>query len=422
MTNVFDLTYSSKPSQQPSTLITFELGLHVIYGESHSGKSDIIRQLLGNKSNSNWRIESNVEPSIVQVIFQNPDNQIIQHSVEKELAFSFECLSVDSNTIQNKVKRAKEALLFNSDNHQHPATLSGGEKEILNVVTGFSTKSSVVCLDDSLSFLSSSNKDSLVKYIKTQAADHQQTVLWFTSDINDIKYGETTWQISSLNIEPLKKEYQSDYPRLSHNTGRLEIRLENLSFGYSPNKYIFNNYSKSIQNIRCLGIIGANGSGKSTLSFLMLELLKPNSGSIHIQIEHQSPAIGYLDQFPERMLGANSLSIFTQELIDESVLKSGALQKIIQDLDEWNIHWENCKDKPAMDIPWSMLRIAMVVILANSDFELLILDEPTFGLGWKQKVNLHRYLNMIFLKKYGIILSHDIEFIHSVCDDILALD
>ena len=53
------------------------------------------------------------------------------------------------------------------------------------------------------------------------------------------------------------------------------------------------------------------------------------------------------------------------------------------------------------------------------DGNVLILDEPTFGLGWNQKVKLRSFLRDCMSNMHFIIISHDQKFIHSICDTIL---
>jgi ATPase subunit of ABC transporter with duplicated ATPase domains len=86
------------------------------------------------------------------------------------------------------------------------------------------------------------------------------------------------------------------------------------------------------------------------------------------------------------------------------------------------IKWDLIKNKSSYDIPWSMLRIALIIILTHCEFDLLILDEPTFGLGWTQKVNLLQYLQRYLKQKHIIVISHDVEFVQSICNVVLSLD
>jgi ATPase subunit of ABC transporter with duplicated ATPase domains len=66
--------------------------------------------------------------------------------------------------------------------------------------------------------------------------------------------------------------------------------------------------------------------------------------------------------------------------------------------------------------------MVLVIWLLNCEYDLVILDEPTFGLGRKQVINLARYLELYLKTKHLIIISHDIEFIQSFCDQTLDLD
>ena len=54
--------------------------------------------------------------------------------------------------------------------------------------------------------------------------------------------------------------------------------------------------------------------------------------------------------------------------------------------------------------------------------KILILDEPTFGLGWEQKLKLRSFLRECMSQMHFIIVSHDIKFVRSICDEIIDLD
>ena len=56
------------------------------------------------------------------------------------------------------------------------------------------------------------------------------------------------------------------------------------------------------------------------------------------------------------------------------------------------------------------------------DPQILILDEPTLGLGWDQRVILRSFLRECMTKMHFVIVSHDQIFIGSICDKIIDLD
>jgi len=66
--------------------------------------------------------------------------------------------------------------------------------------------------------------------------------------------------------------------------------------------------------------------------------------------------------------------------------------------------------------------MAIIIILSYCNYDVLILDEPTFGMGIKQKVLLSKFLKEVISNKYLILISHDVYFIESHCDHIYNLE
>ena len=64
------------------------------------------------------------------------------------------------------------------------------------------------------------------------------------------------------------------------------IEIKNLSFSYGKRKpLVLDNFSLSLQPGRIYGLLGKNGTGKSTLLYLLSGLLRPQQGSVMIQLE-----------------------------------------------------------------------------------------------------------------------------------------
>jgi ABC-type multidrug transport system fused ATPase/permease subunit len=125
------------------------------------------------------------------------------------------------------------------------------------------------------------------------------------------------------------------------------ITVQNLSFGYSPEKLILHNLSLTINHGDKIGFIGESGAGKTTLIDLLAGLLMPTAGSISIDGTTLSPAhlhawrqqIGYIPQQVYLFDGSIADNItcgraFNQELIwtalrqarlDELVASKGGL-------------------------------------------------------------------------------------------------
>ena len=422
-TLLFTIDFTRFPGN--STEVKLEPGLHVIYGESGVGKSSLVQHLSGTDGNypENFDLEIEKCPHMIQIVLQNPDSQIVSDTLDGELAFSLECNQTDSAAIQSTFLALKEELPFAINGLRHPVTLSGGEKEILNIVTAFSTAPELIIMDDCLSFLNRRMKSFILEKIKQKLRANNQIVLWLTSDIDDLQYGASCWKLSLSSLSQFTPGKKPIFPCRKLMEGSLNLEIDSMSFDYKGERKLFKQMNCTVNNSRSLGIVGANGSGKTTLASLILGINHPDSGAIQLKLKgDNAPTMAYLDQFPERLIGEDTLENLLQKFLSIGKLQFHLRKKCITVMERNQIKWDLIKNKSSYDIPWSMLRIALIVILTHCEFDLLILDEPTFGLGWTQKVNLLQYLQRYLKQKHIIVISHDIEFVQSICNVVLSLD
>ena len=414
----FKLKYQSDRKTQS---LSFPQGLNVIYGESGVGKSELIK-CLSNNSDSRFNRFKVFDISLendIQIIQQNPDLQIIGNTIANELALNLEFHSSDSIQIQKDLQKIIQALPLNVDLRRHPSTLSGGEKEILNIYTSISIDPIVILLDDALSFLSTEMKDIVINQL---AELKNTTILWFTSDYHDLDYAVQKWEMTTDNISKTQSKLKSEMLIHNNQIGNYNLEISGLNFSYNEIESVFNDLNVKSDNFRCLGILGDNGTGKSTLASLLLKIEKPNSGSMKLYSNEISETeIGYLDQFPEKILGIYTVHEFINKLINNDKLDPSNLEKIKTELLDSDLDWSIIKDKTALELSWTEIRFILICILSNCIYDLLILDEPTFGLGNQQTLNLQSYFVRYLKKKHLILISHDKTFINSLCDSIINL-
>ena len=402
----------------------YSSGLHLIFGESGVGKSTFFQKLCGMYTEiGNFDLKIHEKPKHTIPVFQNPENQIVSSTLDGELAFSAECVFSDPRKVTYLVDGIKDKLNFIDDGTRHPVTLSGGEKELLNLATALSVKPGLIVIDDGLSFLNSKAKNNQVQRLYKYIKDTGSIILWFTSDISDLKFGDTVWGLTLDSFTEINKSKPiPKYQRKNYPAGKLRLIADHLTYFYDNKRIIFNDLSIESLETRCFGIIGANGSGKTTIARIFSGILHDYSGEFQLDIDGESPAIGYLNQFPEKMLGTVTLGEFLLDLQHFGKLNPLVVNQALNMMNDYQINWSIIEHQPAIDVQWTALRLAIIILLGYSNYELIILDEPTFGLGWRQKQTLARFINKILNKKHCIIISHDEQFIHSICDKVLELD
>jgi len=404
--------------------VNFSSGLHLIFGESGVGKSIFFQKFCDMYTEiGNFNLKILEKPTRTIPVFQNPENQIVSSTLDGELAFSPECIFSNPSEVTNFVDGIKNMLNFIDDWTRHPVTLSGGEKELLNLATALSVKPGLIIIDDGLSFLNNKAKKDQVKSLDNYIKDTGSIILWLTSDISDLKFGDSAWELTLDSFtEITKSKSLPKYQRNNYPVGKLRLNVDHLTYSYDHKRTILNDLSIEILETRCFGIIGANGSGKTTIAGIFSGILPDYSGEFQLEIDGESPSIGYLNQFPEKMLGTVTLGEFLLDLQHFGKLSPLLVNQALNMMNDYQINWKIIEHKPAFDVQWTALRLAIIILLGCSNYELIILDEPTFGLGWRQKQTLARFINKILNKKHCIIISHDEQFIHSICDKVLELD
>lgn len=153
-------------------------------------------------------------------------------------------------------------------------------------------------------------------------------------------------------------------------------------------------------------IIGPNGSGKTTTLKIIAKALKPDKGKVVTPSK-----IGSSWQ--------NPYYTFTKaEVAEEFTEIFGDRRKVEEFLRTYNL--ENLVSKYTFKLSMGQARLISILIAISWGPEALVIDEPTNGLGLKEKRMVENVLKSIRIPV--IIASHDLDFVLRVADYVYLMN
>ncbi|MBH31637.1 MAG: hypothetical protein CMG71_06570 [Candidatus Marinimicrobia bacterium] len=405
-------------------LLRLGTGIHLIYGESGVGKSALCRRLALSKNElkpHNFTLSRISGYSSPMMVFQDPDVQIVAPTVGRELAFNLENLGWNFTKIQRRISKLESTFSLSFSKDRNPATLSGGERELLNIVTAISTSPDLLLIDDGMSFLSGKTKSRCIDLLRKWTKEKHSVVLWFTSDPDDLGKSESRWQLSLDSLTRIEEPFEKKYNTVQKNTGEMLMRLKGLSFSYPESEPLFDELSLEVGPFRSLAVLGENGSGKSTFGALVSGVEQPLSGSIELSMGNNQSMIAALPQSPERLFEGFTPSELAKMMMAENRASENFLKEVIDAVGYFQIAWERVCDVPVHELSLSEARLVLISLLCQANYDLLIFDEPMFSLGIAQRQKLMESLQNVLRHKYLILITHDEKEADALCDMLLRI-
>lgn len=185
------------------------------------------------------------------------------------------------------------------------------------------------------------------------------------------------------------------------------LQVSNLSFGYSKDVLLYDDFSLSLNKGEVKAIVGASGAGKSTLFELILNNLKPFSGEI------KASRISEVFQDPYS-------SFHPSYTLLNQIKDVASVEEIHEYLKNVNLEYEMLLKLPH-ELSGGQLQRASIVRAMLMKPSLLLLDEPTSALDNVIQLEVMAML-MKNLEKMGILLiTHDLELARWCADEIIEI-
>ncbi len=170
-----------------------------IIGHTGSGKSTLIKHLncilkptcgkIYIDGVDVWKNKATVAGNRqnVGLVFQYPEYQLFEETVEKDIAFGPKNLGLSADEVRFRVARAIEMVgLSSSLLGKNPFELSGGEKRRVAIAGILAMDPKILVLDEPTVGLDPAGKEKILNIIKYYNRDENRTVVHVTHSMEDI--------------------------------------------------------------------------------------------------------------------------------------------------------------------------------------------------------------------------------------------
>ena len=196
-----------------------------------------------------------------------------------------------------------------------------------------------------------------------------------------------------------------------------EISIENVSFGYTPDKTVIKNFSLTIPRLASVAFTGSTGCGKSTLVDLILGLLKPDSGKIRVDgrdIEENLASwrekTGYVPQFiylRDTSIRENvAFGIPPEDIDDEKVAKCLEMAQLDTFVNSLPAKLDSFVGDNGIQLSGGQRQRIGIARALYRDPEVLILDEATSALDNDTEKAFIDALKLLHGKITIIMIAH----------------
>ena len=187
-----------------------------IAGHTGSGKSTLIQIMsglikptLGNVCIDEIELCSGDKKSVhnarlkVGIVFQYPETQLFEETVEKDISFGPKNLGLDEMEIQNRVKNSMKTvgLPYDELKDMSPLKLSGGQQRLVAIAGVLAMSPKYLILDEPTAGLDPHARKELMQKIKSLHDNQHLTPVLITHNMDDItKYAQRMVVLSQGKI------------------------------------------------------------------------------------------------------------------------------------------------------------------------------------------------------------------------------
>ncbi len=415
---------------------------------------------------------------LVGFVFQDPETQFVVDTVEDELAFAMENFALPPPTMRKRVEEVLDQMGIAHLRGRRISTLSGGEKQRVAIAAVLALQPEVLVLDEPTSQLDPQAAEEVLVALRHLNADLGLTIILSEHRLERVaQYADRVLYLPALGQPPVLGQPRAVLPQLPQvpplidlgrtlgwqplpltiKEGRAFARqlIDRLPAGKQASEiakqYAARNTSATpalavrglyhsydgraalrgidldVQPGEFVALMGRNGSGKSTLLKHLVGLLKPDEGEVRVgtldtrrdEMQAIVKLVGYVPQHPGMLLFSETLAAelaFTRKA--HGMRPDAEADRVLLE----SLGLGHLADRDPRDLSGGEQQRAALAAILVAQPQIILLDEPTRGLDYRQKRNLTEALWA--LKRSGktiIMATHDVELAAACADRVILL-
>lgn len=208
-----------------------------------------------------------------------------------------------------------------------------------------------------------------------------------------------------------------------------KLCVENLSFAYTQEENILNDFDLSFSKGTVTGIIGKSGSGKSTLLKLLIGLYTPQSGSV--KLEYDSGTLSGSDIItqvayvpPSDYLFSGTVAeniIMSEENAVQNQMREAALKANILDfINSMPNGFDTVLGEDGNTVSSGQAQRIAIARAIYKKSKIFIFDEPTANLDEDSIMKFQAAVKKLAEDNICIIVTHDTSTV-DICDKVYVL-
>jgi len=376
--------------------------------------------------------------SLVGMVFQDPESQLVTGSVADEVAFGPENLGVPRPEINQRVVEALSATRLLGFEDREPHNLSGGEQQACAIAATYSMKPEIYVMDEPLANLDPAGRLKVLQVLIDVAKQREKTLIIVEHSLEEVlplvdrvlvfdqgqivRDGTVEEVLAAgdlprvftrpaivrladkFGLDPTTFTAEKFYTDLNarkplgvinfadpktHDVALSSapiIEIQNIRYSYKGRDAALKGVSLTVHEGELVAILGPNGSGKTTLACHIIGLLQPAEGRVVvagkdvavIPTHELAQEIGFCFQNPSHQLVSfNVRDEMTFGLKAHNIDPREFDQRIHRALEL--VDMLDSIDAEVFDLgKGQKQRLALASVLTLNP-KILVIDEPTTG-------------------------------------------